>query len=86
MRVSCPRLDQEHGRKIRDFDIALWKRKRENLVLVGSYAKFLLQLQPCELISWIQATDFSKKLALTIPYGASDARLTIFRTPSAPVA
>ena len=40
MRVSDPRLHKHYGREVRNFDLALWERERENIVLVGSYAKF----------------------------------------------
>ena len=35
-----PSPSQEYGRGVRHFDIAAWERERENIVLVGSYAKF----------------------------------------------
>ena len=40
MRVSDPRLHKQYGRKVRNFDLAVWERERENIVLVGSYPKF----------------------------------------------
>ena len=40
MRVSVPRLHTQYGREVRNFDIAVWERERENIVLVGSCAKF----------------------------------------------
>ena len=40
MRMSDPRLHKQYGREDRNFDIAVWKRQRENVVLVGYYAKF----------------------------------------------
>lgn len=38
--VSGPRLHQPYGRYIRNFDIAVWEREQENMVLVASCAKF----------------------------------------------
>ena len=40
MRVFDPRLHRVYGREVRNFDIAVGERKRENVVLVDSYAKF----------------------------------------------
>ena len=40
MSVSNPRLHKQYGREVRDSDLAVWERKRETIVLVGSYAKF----------------------------------------------
>ena len=36
MRVSDPRLHKQYGREVHNFDIAVWERERENVVLVGS--------------------------------------------------
>ena len=33
-------LRKQYGREVRDFDLAMWECERENIVLVGSYAKF----------------------------------------------
>ena len=41
MRVSDPRLHKQYRRKVRNFDLAVWERERENIVLVGSHAKFV---------------------------------------------
>ena len=40
MRVSNPRLRKQYGREVRNFDLAVWERERENIVLVDSSAKF----------------------------------------------
>ena len=40
MRVYDPRLHKQHGRNVRNVDLAVWERERENIVLVGSYVKF----------------------------------------------
>ena len=40
MRVSKPRLHKQYGTEVRSFDLAVWERERENIVFVGSYAKF----------------------------------------------
>ena len=40
MRVSDPRLHKQYGREVRNFDLAVRERERENVVLVGSYVKF----------------------------------------------
>ena len=40
MRVSNPRLRKQYGREVRNFDLAVWERERENIELVGSYATF----------------------------------------------
>ena len=40
MRVSDSRLHKQYGREVRIFDFAVWERERENIVVVGSYAKF----------------------------------------------
>ena len=42
MRVSDPRINKQYGRKARNFDLAGWKRERESMVLIGSYANFAL--------------------------------------------
>ena len=39
IRVSDPRLYKKHGREVRNFDLAVWGRERENFVLVISYEK-----------------------------------------------
>ena len=40
MRVCDFHLHKQCGREVRNFDIAAWERERENIKLVGSYAKF----------------------------------------------
>ena len=40
MRVSDLSLHEKYGREIRNFDLAVWEREQEKIVLVGSYAKF----------------------------------------------
>ena len=40
MRVSDPKLHKQYGREVRNFDAVVWKHEREDIVLVGSYAKF----------------------------------------------
>ena len=40
MRVSDPRLHKGYGRAVSGFDQTIWERERENIVLVGNYAKF----------------------------------------------
>ena len=40
MHVSNPRLHTQYGREVRNFDIAVWERERENIVRADSYAKF----------------------------------------------
>ena len=40
MRVADPKLHKQYGREVRNFDAAVWEHERENIVLVGSYAKF----------------------------------------------
>ena len=40
MRVSDPKLDKQYGREVRNFDAVVWEHERENIVLVGSDAKF----------------------------------------------
>ena len=40
MRVSDPNLHKQYGREVRNFDAVVWEHERENIVLVGSYAKF----------------------------------------------
>ena len=40
MCVSDPCLHKKYEGKIRNFDLAVWEREREHIVLVGSYAKF----------------------------------------------
>ena len=40
MRVFDPKLQQHYGHEIRNFDAVVRENERENIVLVGSYAKF----------------------------------------------
>ena len=40
MRVSDPKLHKQYGREVQSFDATVWEHERENMVLVGSYAKF----------------------------------------------
>ena len=40
MRVFDPRLHKQYGREVRNFDAVVGEHERENIVLVGSYAKF----------------------------------------------
>lgn len=40
MHESDPRLPKKYGLEVRNFDITVWEREGENIVLVGSYAKF----------------------------------------------
>ena len=38
--VPDTRLHKKYGREVRNFDLAVWERERENIVLVCSYATF----------------------------------------------
>ena len=58
-----PRLHKQYGREVRNFDIAVWEREREDIVLVGTPSS--PKIQSYNHISWTQATGFSQKLALT---------------------
>ena len=40
MRVSNPKLHKQYGCEVRNFDAVVWEPERENIMLVGSYAKF----------------------------------------------
>ena len=53
MRVPDPRVHEQYGRDPRNFDITVWERQRENIVLAGSYAKFA---QPLVMISLLLDT------------------------------
>ena len=40
MCVPDRKLYKQYGRALRNFDAIVWEHERENIVLVGSYAKF----------------------------------------------
>ena len=82
-RLSDPHLPKQYGREVRNFDLAVWGRERENIALVGSYASSP-KIQSCNHISWTRPTGFSRKLALTTSYGASDTGQTTYLHASRP--
>jgi ribA/ribD-fused uncharacterized protein len=53
MAATHPKKHKELGRKVKNFDDAVWKRERENIVLAGSRAKFT---QNAELLELLLAT------------------------------
>ena len=40
MRVSDPTFHKKYEREVHYFDAIMWEHEQENIVLVGSYAKF----------------------------------------------
>ena len=66
MRVSDPKLHKQYGRAVCNFDAIVWEHERENLELVGSYAKFT-QNPACNRIFWVPAIGCLQKLAYMTP-------------------
>ena len=64
MSVSNPRLHKQYGREVRNVHLALWECERENIVVVGSYAKFV---QNPTMQSHLLDTD-ERLLAEASPY------------------
>ena len=64
MHVPDPRLHKQYGREFCNFDIAVWERDRENMVRVGSFAKFTQN--PVMLSHLLGTAD--RRLAEASPY------------------
>ena len=75
-RLSDLRLHKQYGREVRNFDIAVWEREREMLYL-SALTPSSTKIQSCNHISWTRATDFSRKVAPTTSYEASDTGLAM---------
>ena len=81
MRVSYSRLQKQDGCEVCNFDFG---NESEKISCFPALTPSSLNTQPCEPISWIQATNFSRTLALTTSCGVSDTRPTLFLHASRP--